>query len=134
MRSKDEIESEKLGQGIRDCVVQIITKRETGETFRTDFLGKLLEANQDTDERKRISVEDITDECKTFYFAGHETSTSSLAWTILLLSVHQEWQDKARNEVIELFGQSKPNPDGIARLKIVRKKHEILSSFLVNTT
>ncbi|KAL0446978.1 UNVERIFIED_CONTAM: cytochrome [Sesamum latifolium] len=119
LRTKDEIESEKLEQGIRDCVVQIITKRETEERFRTDFLGKLLEANQDTDENKRISVEDITDECKTFYFAGHETSTASLAWTILLLSVHQEWQEKARNEVIELFGQSNPSPDGIARLKIM---------------
>ncbi|KAK6116409.1 hypothetical protein DH2020_049871 [Rehmannia glutinosa] len=118
--SNDDIESEKLEQGIRDCIVRIIQKRETEESNKSDFLGKLLEANnQDTDRNKKMSVEDIVDECKTFYFAGHETTTSLLAWTTLLLSVHQEWQEKARKEVNDIFGQTNPNADGIARLKIV---------------
>ncbi|KAI3452927.1 hypothetical protein Pfo_009590 [Paulownia fortunei] len=119
LTSNDDLESEKLEQGIRDCIVQIITKREMEESFKTDFLGKLLEANQDTDKNKRMSVEDIVDECKTFYFAGHETTTSLLGWTTLLLAVHQEWQEKARKEVTDLFGQMNPNADGIARLKIM---------------
>ncbi|KAL2559177.1 Cytochrome [Forsythia ovata] len=124
IKSSDEIESEKLEQGIRDCIVKIITQREQGrneqeESFKTDFLGKLLDTNQETDGNKRMSLEDIVDECKTFYFAGHETTTSLLAWTILLLATHEEWQDSARQEVIRLFGQTNPNPDTIARLKIM---------------
>lgn len=119
--SKDDIESEKLEKGIRDCIVRIITNREMEETLKkTDFLGKLLETNhQDRDRNTKMSVEDIVDECKTFYFAGHETTTSLLGWTVLLLATNQEWQEKARKEAIEQFGQTRPNPDGIARLKIV---------------
>ncbi|CAA2982655.1 cytochrome P450 CYP749A22-like [Olea europaea subsp. europaea] len=124
MKSSDEIESEKLEQGIRDCIVKIIAQREQhrnerDESFRSDFLGKLLQANEETDRYKRMSIEAIVDECKTFYFAGHETTTSLLAWTVLLLATNEEWQDSARQEVTGLFGQTNPNPDAIARLKII---------------
>lgn len=102
----------------------IIKKREQFNIdkvgMESDFLGRLLEANRDTDVSRRISVEDIVDECKTFYFAGHETTTSLLGWTILLLAIHKQWQEKARNEVADLFGKTNPSSDGIARLKIVR--------------
>ncbi|XP_051148567.1 cytochrome P450 CYP749A22-like [Andrographis paniculata] len=116
---KDEIESDKLQQGIRDRIFQMIKKKETEQGSRPDFLGKLLEVNRDTEESMKISVEDIVDECKTFYFAGHETLTSLLSWTILLLSVHQEWQERARKEVTELFAGQKPDPEGISRMKIM---------------
>ncbi|CAN4122024.1 unnamed protein product [Withania somnifera] len=119
-KSTDEIESEKLEQGIHDSITQIIKKREQekiGEehTFGSDFLGKLLEAYQDY----RLSVEDIVDECKTFYFAGHETTTSLLGWTIFLLATNKNWQEKARKEVLESFGQKVPSADGLSRLKIM---------------
>lgn len=117
LTDNDELESEKLEKGIRDSIIQIITKREKEEISRKDFLGKLLEANQENDVNNRISMEDIVDECKTFYFAGHETTTSLLSWTVLLLAINQEWQEKARNEVTESFGQTNPNAYGIAGLK-----------------
>ncbi|KAK3039790.1 hypothetical protein RJ639_027103 [Escallonia herrerae] len=61
----------------------------------------------------------MVDECKTLLFAGHETTTSLLGWTILLLATHKDWQEKAMKEVIELFGQTSINSDGIARLKVI---------------
>lgn len=120
-KSRDEIESEKLEQGIRDSITRIIKKREEekiGEehNFGSDFLGKLLEAYQ---EDYRISVEEIVDECKTIYLAGHETTTSLLGWTILLLATNKNWQEKARKEVLESFGKNVPTADGLSRLKIV---------------
>ncbi|XP_016460904.1 cytochrome P450 CYP749A22 [Nicotiana tabacum] len=120
-KSRDEIESEKLEQGIRDSITRIIKKREEekiGEehNFGSDFLGKLLEAYQ---EDYRISVEEIVDECKTIYLAGHETTTSLLGWTILLLATNKNWQEKARKEVLESFGQKVPTADGLSRLKIM---------------
>lgn len=129
MTDKDEVESEKLEKGIRDCITQIINKREKQGNLRKDFLGMLLEANLDRDQNNRISAEDIVDECKTFYFAGHETTTALLAWTVLLLAKNQEWQDKARDEVTDAFGQLNPSADGIARLKTVRNPLKILFYF-----
>lgn len=124
MKSKDEIESEKLEQGIKDCILQIIKKRnqksEERVTCKGNFLEKLLEANSQPTNNQWISLEDIVDECKTFYFAGHETTSSLLGWSIFLLAIHKDWQKRAREEVIDLFDKNNPNADGITRLRTVR--------------
>lgn len=121
-KNDDDIESEKLEQGIKKCIVEIIQKRDqeaSNNDSKKDFLGELLETSRDNDEEKRISLDDMVDECKTFYFAGHETTTSLLGWTVLLLAVHDDWQEKARDEVFEFCGEINPTPDSITRLKTV---------------
>uniref|UniRef100_A0A5B6ZL61 Cytochrome P450 CYP749A22-like n=1 Tax=Davidia involucrata TaxID=16924 RepID=A0A5B6ZL61_DAVIN len=122
LKSSDDIESDKLERGIRDSIIGIIKKRENAmhgevDNFGNDFLGLLVKANHDADEDNRITVEDVVDECKTFYFAGHETTSTLLSWTILLLAIHTDWQEKVRQEVLKLFGQQHPNSEGIGRLK-----------------
>ncbi|CAL5428504.1 unnamed protein product [Camellia sinensis] len=120
-KSTDDIESEKLEDGIRDSILEIIKKRENAMTevdnYGTDLLGLLLKASKDADENKRITVENVVDECKAFYIAGHETTTTLLAWSVLLLAIHTDWQEEARKEVLELFGQQDPNAEGIPRMK-----------------
>ncbi|PON97253.1 Cytochrome P450, E-class, group I [Trema orientale] len=122
-KTRDQIESENLEIGIRESIIGMIKKREekvmNGEedSFGSDFLGVLLNAHHDADINQRISVDDMVDECKTFYFAGQETTNSLLAWTVFLLAVNTDWQEKARREVLDLFGRQNPNPDGIAKLK-----------------
>ncbi|TQE10304.1 hypothetical protein C1H46_004143 [Malus baccata] len=92
----------------------------TGEAdgFGSDYLEILLKAHHDAHEKQRISVDDLVDECKTFYFAGQETTNSLLAWTVFLLALHTYWQGEARKEVLELFGKDEtPNSDGLNKLK-----------------
>ncbi|PRQ39035.1 putative cytochrome P450 [Rosa chinensis] len=122
-KTSDEKESEKLEKGIGDTILEIVKKREreavTGEegSFGTDFLGLLLKASHATNDKQRISVNELVEECKTFYFAGQETNNSLLVWTVFLLALHPEWQEEARKEVLQLFGKKTPNPDGLAKLK-----------------
>ncbi|XP_017617694.2 cytochrome P450 CYP749A22-like [Gossypium arboreum] len=103
--------------------MKIVKQREekvmTGEvdSFGHDFLGLLVNAYHDPIEKNRLSIQDVVGECKTFYFAGQETTNSLLAWTTLLLAIYTDWQDKARAEVIEIFGNQNPNSEGIAKLK-----------------
>ncbi|XVF43273.1 hypothetical protein PTKIN_Ptkin02bG0027100 [Pterospermum kingtungense] len=124
-RTGDEIEIDKLVKEIHNSVMEIVKKREekvaNGEanSFGTDFLGLLLNAHHDADQKNRLCAQDLVDECKTFYFAGQETTNSLLAWTVLLLAIHQDWQEKARQEVIEVFGDQNPHSEGIGRLKIM---------------
>ncbi|XVF43276.1 hypothetical protein PTKIN_Ptkin02bG0027400 [Pterospermum kingtungense] len=124
-KTADEIESDKLVNEIHDSVMEIVKKREekvaSGEanSFGTDFLEQLVNACHDSDRKNRISVQDLVDECKTFYLAGQETANSLLAWTVLILAIHQDWQEKARQEVIEVFGNQNPHSEGIGRLKIM---------------
>ncbi|GMJ04591.1 PHYB ACTIVATION TAGGED SUPPRESSOR 1 [Hibiscus trionum] len=124
-KTADEIEADKLVKGIHKCVMEIVKKREeivsNGEanSFGTDFLGLLLNAYHDPDKKNKLSEQDLVDECKTFYFAGQETTNSSLAWTVFLLATHPDWQEKARREVFEVFGDHAPNSESIGKLKIM---------------
>ncbi|KAA8532861.1 hypothetical protein F0562_033022 [Nyssa sinensis] len=124
LKSSDDIESDKLEKGIRDSIIKIIKKREKamkGENkFGTDYLGLLLKANHDADKNNSITVEDVIDECKTFYIAGHDSTSTLLGWIVLLLAIHTDWQEKARQEVFELFGKQYPNSENIGRLQMVR--------------
>ena len=125
-KTNDEIESEELVKGIHNAILEIIRKREekvmTGEgnSIGGDFLQLLVEAHHDANASLKISIEDLVDECKTFYLAGQETTSTLLGWTIFLLAIHTDWQEEARMEVLNLFGQQNPNPDGITKLKTVR--------------
>ncbi|KAM3707070.1 hypothetical protein ACJW30_03G198400 [Castanea mollissima] len=122
-KTSDEIESEQLEKEIFNSILEIIKKKEekvmTEEvgSFGNDFLQLLVKAYHDANSSPKISIQDLVDECKTFYFAGQETTNSLLAWTVLLLAIHTDWQEEARKEVLNLFGHQNPNPDGITKLK-----------------
>lgn len=130
-KTNDELESEKLENGIRDAVLEIIRKREekvkAGELddLGNDFLGLLVKASHSDDKSRRITITDLVDECKTFYIAGHDTTNTMLTWTVFLLAIHPDWQDEARKEVLNVFGNQDPDPDGIAKLKTVISVHLI---------
>lgn len=121
-KNSDDIECERIEKRIRESIIGIMKKREKlrrgeGESFGDDFLGLHLNAHYDSNENDKISIDDIIDECKTFYSAGHGTTSILLSWTIFLLAIHKDWQEKARKEVLRLFGQNVPTSEGISRLK-----------------
>nr|URF53675.1 cytochrome P450 [Trichosanthes cucumerina] len=122
-KSKDDLEGERLEKRMKECFMEIIKTREeklmNGEAdgYGNDFLGLLVKAKNDPEKSQRISVEDIVDECKTFYFAGHETTNVLLAWTMFLLALHKEWQEEARKEVLKIFGDNNPTLEGLPKLR-----------------
>ncbi|KAK1416214.1 hypothetical protein QVD17_32003 [Tagetes erecta] len=122
-KDKDDLETEKLLASIRDLIMQMISEREKKmisgdeENSGIDYLGILLKARHDIDDNYKLSIQDVIDECRTFYIAGHGTISLLLTWVTLLLAIHTEWQEKARKEVQEVFGSQNPSSEGLARLK-----------------
>ncbi|KZV48061.1 hypothetical protein F511_31036 [Dorcoceras hygrometricum] len=121
-KSDDEVEGEKLEKGIKGSIMELVKKRESSPNaasgdFGSDYLGQLVKIRHDSDVNKRITAEHMIDEIKVIYGAGHLTTTSLLSWCILLLATHDDWQEKAREEVKETFGFHTPDSDGIARLR-----------------
>ncbi|XP_056173260.1 cytochrome P450 72A397-like isoform X3 [Syzygium oleosum] len=106
---------------LQALLMDIVGRREkamrAGEAASDDLLGLLLESNMR--ENVRMSLHDMIEECKIFYFAGQETTSVLLVWTMVLLSVHSHWQARAREEVLQIFGSRKPDFDRLSHLKIV---------------
>ncbi|KAL1560600.1 cytochrome P450 CYP72A219-like protein [Salvia divinorum] len=112
---------------IESSMLEIIDKKRkamaTGEASGTgDLLGLLLESN--SKEMKKhgnesgMSIKEVIEDCKIFYFAGQETNSSLLVWTVILLSKYQDWQIRARDEVTQVFGRGEPGYQDLNHLKI----------------
>ncbi|KAK2638665.1 hypothetical protein Ddye_026460, partial [Dipteronia dyeriana] len=115
----------------RALIKGIIHKNEKalklGEASNNDdLLGKLIESNnkeiQEHGKRETgMSIDEGIEECKLFYLAGQETSETLLTWTMVLLCMHPHWQQLAREEVVQVFGNEKPKFDDLNHLKAVTK-------------
>jgi len=125
LKTGGDIEVEKLEWTIKKLILHIVKKRKANmgegvDEFGSDYLGQLVKITDESNGSKRISIEQMKNEIKAMYGAGHLTTTNLLSWTVFLLAIDQDWQEKARQEVFELFGRRTTTPDGIARLKKVR--------------
>ncbi|KAK6155710.1 hypothetical protein DH2020_009958 [Rehmannia glutinosa] len=70
-------------------------------------MGSLMvdSAKNMLDRKKRaLTTKELVDECKTFFFGGHETTALALTWTLLLLGLHPEWQEELREEIKHVVG------------------------------
>ncbi|XWS68685.1 hypothetical protein CRYUN_Cryun04dG0112400 [Craigia yunnanensis] len=112
---------------VRSLLTGIIEKREKAVRSRDhkdDLLDLLLksilnELQEKKDSNAGMTTEDVIEECKLFYFAGQETTANLLTWTMIVLSMHTDWQERAREEVLQVFRKNKPTYDDLNRLKIV---------------
>ncbi|KAL8544469.1 hypothetical protein ACS0TY_004866 [Phlomoides rotata] len=119
-----------LVNGIIEKKVKVIERGEAG--CGEDLLGIMMETNsrfiaEDGRKNAGMSIEDVIEECKLFYVAGSDTTSSLLVWTMVLLSTHPEWQTRAREEVVNVLGNSDPSFEALNHLNIVKMiLHEVL--------
>ncbi|KQK06319.1 cytochrome P450 734A1 [Brachypodium distachyon] len=108
-----------LNQEIRNSLRKLIEINGRKCEDSKNLLGLMLSASK-IDNKLKMGIEEIIDECKTFYFAGKETTANLLTWATLMLALHREWQDKARDEVLQACGKYEhPNAENLSSLKIV---------------
>jgi len=127
--TKKNWQSWKLDREIRWSLTRLIARRsdEAEEaaaddgSFR-DLLGAMINARERKKTRspspKAIPVAEMLEECKTFFFAGKQTTTNLLTWATVLLAMHPEWQERARREVLDVCGADEvPAKEHLPKLK-----------------
>lgn len=88
--------------------------------YGEDLLGLMLGSEEQIDaKRMRLSSRQVVDECKTFFFAGHETTSHLLAWSMVLLGHYSDWQERARQEVLSELAGLPPAAHHLPKLKIL---------------
>ncbi|KAL5659506.1 hypothetical protein ACJX0J_032669, partial [Zea mays] len=124
--TRNNLRTRELDRRVRGMLMDIIKARlavagkdTAGGGYGHDLLGLMLEAAEHGGEAPTLSMDEIVDECKTFFFAGYDTTSHLLTWACFLLSTHPEWQGRLREEVRQECGADEvPTGDALNRLRL----------------
>jgi PHYB activation tagged suppressor 1 len=104
--------------GRSDAAAMEVEAKTTNDGFK-DLLGLMINARDK--KSQPMPVADMVEECKTFFFAGKQTTTNLLVWATVLLAMHPDWQNRAREEVVAVCGPGElPTKEHLHKLKTVR--------------
>ncbi|KAI3801876.1 hypothetical protein L1987_29993 [Smallanthus sonchifolius] len=123
--TKRNLESWRLEKEIKKCLMGVIERRRVNwdkegmENGPKDLLGLMIQAST-KETAAAITADDIAEECKSFFFAGEQTTSNLLTWTTVLLAMHPQWQVIARDEVLKVCGpRDIPTKDDVSKLKML---------------
>jgi cytochrome P450 len=78
-------------------VARMIAERRARPGSQRDLLSLLLDARDE--DGHAMSDKQVRDEVVTLFVAGHETTATGLAWSLMLLAQHRDVYDRVRSEV-----------------------------------
>ncbi|KAF5743531.1 hypothetical protein HS088_TW08G00115 [Tripterygium wilfordii] len=128
---KQTLKARKLGKEIDSLILSIIDerRRSDGGYSQWDLLGFLLKKTDMDGHQlgKTLTTRELVDECKTFFFGGHETTALAITWTLLLLALHPNWQDQLREEIKCVMGDGELD---LTKLSALKKLGWVMSEVL----
>lgn len=97
-----------------DLVDAMIAERRESGDIGDDLLSILL--NAQTDEGAVLTESEVRDNMLTFLFAGHETTSLGLTYTMFLLAQHDDELERVRAEHREVIGEDDPTFGHVSQL------------------
>ncbi|KAK5952629.1 hypothetical protein OHC33_006221 [Knufia fluminis] len=74
---------------------------EKKDSKTKDIIGLIVKDNMTASAEDSLTIEAMRDQVMTFLGAGHDTTATSVAWTLMLLSKHPAVQHRLRQEIKE---------------------------------
>ncbi|MEQ9814863.1 MAG: cytochrome P450 [Azospirillaceae bacterium] len=108
---------------IHQVLDEMINNRRGQEHEIEDLLSLILRIKDEDTGRDRPHGE-IRDELSVFFFAGHETTATSLAWTWYLLSLSPVAEAKFHAEIDQVLAGRPPTYEDLGKLHYVRSVFE----------
>jgi len=103
----------------RQILKRIVNERRASNIKADDLLDMLLEARYD--DGNAMEEEQLIDEILILFTAGHETTSNALTFTMQLLALHPEWQDKIYEERLALKSESDDLMDLVTKSKVCQQ-------------
>lgn len=126
--TKSNREIWRLEKEVRALILKTVYEAKE-ETSKEDLLQMILKGAESSDLSPDATDNFIVDNCKNIYFAGYETTAITAAWTLFLLALNPDWQDKVRAEVVQICEGKIPDADMIRRMKTV-STHNLHYSYI----
>lgn len=97
-------ETRRTARAIRALITRLTAARMAEITAGTapDDLATKIMTTPDPETGKTFTTEEMVDQVAIFFLAGHETSASALGWTLYLLALFPDWQDRVAEEAAAL--------------------------------
>ena len=86
---------------------------------RPDFMQMLLDVRYEDGNPMPDKL--IRDELVNIFFAGHDTTSSALVWTLYLLRQHPDIAQKVKEEARKVFSNGLPDFDQMKELSYTRQ-------------
>lgn len=99
---------------IEDRLLQMIVERRNNPSERNDLLSRLLQAQDD--DGNTMDDQQMLDECKTLFAAGHVTTASVATWMWYSLCNNPKIYELVQREVDSVLQGNTPTYADIARL------------------
>lgn len=114
----------KAGREIRALIEPFVRERyeqvQRGEKLEQEDILSYLASGVDPDTGVSFSFEELVDQTAFLFLAGHETSASALSWSLYLLAMRQDVQERVFKEVTEVFGDRDVEFGDIKKLTFTR--------------
>jgi cytochrome P450 len=108
----------RAGKTLRQVASRVLAETRAKGMQSNDLLGRLVTAR---DPATGESMPDnlIVDNVVTFIMAGHATTARALTWTLYLLALFPDWQEKVREEIEKTAGDGMIGRCDIAKFSLL---------------
>ncbi|XP_039037364.1 cytochrome P450 714B2-like [Hibiscus syriacus] len=96
--------------------------KRKGADSEKNILQMLIQGAKNSDLSQDEVDNFVVDNCKNICFPAYENGAVPAIWTLMLLALYPEWQDKVRAEVLEIFDGQSSTSAMLNKLKTVSVK------------
>jgi cytochrome P450 len=107
----------KLGEVVVNYLNNIIEKKRQMDDGQKDVMWLIMNARDD--EGNTLSEDELIAQAAALFFAGHETTAITLAWTLFLLERHPAIYSALMTEIDTVLGGRDPGSDDIQRMGLL---------------
>jgi cytochrome P450 len=114
---KGQLTFRKARAHLEEVVEILVAQRKANPSASGDDVLTRLIASTSKEVDRRVADRRMRDELVTLLLAGHETTASTVGWTLDLVSQHPEVRERLHEEAVAVYGDRRPAYEDLPKLR-----------------